>query len=622
MSLREVKTMDNFQKEYKGVSGKRTMLRNKLLIVIAVVFVITATASVFLWPSGPIKPAVIPLGDYSYTIEYVDYQINKLMKEHDLPSVVVALIDDQEVVYKQAYGFSNIEEQTPATLDAIYKLGSITKVFTGIEIMRMYEEGLIDLDAPITDYLPDFSINSRFSSSEPITIRSILAHRSGLPRNDTLLQWYWEARPDVFTALTDSLSDAYQAFPVGYRYKYSNIGYNVLGRIIEVVRGIEPPVENSVGGWPYYMRDEILLPIGMNDTGFGSDSLLYGRDSTLNVAMGYYNEDGKNKPYNQFDIINLASGNMQSTMSDMITFAKYLLRIDEEDESKVIGKDTLWSMFEEQYTGPRDPKTNGLTWITDKKELGELIVFHDGTNHGFISMIALMPEKNLGFIVFTNSDSFEDVQNQLTFDTLKLMLETKHGIIVPEKEKAKEIDIDKNTLENYVGKYVINGEIIEIILSGNQLKAVYQGQKITMIPISQSKFRLSHWLANVENIELEFFVDSPDDEDIMIVTMGDYFICPRYPGIEEVPTLWSDLVGEYDIYPRIPSAYSDTELLGTIEIKVEGDVLMTADSKILKPISNTEIIIVGGIFDGETMVYDEETGNITWQNVVYQPVKS
>ena len=594
----------------------------KLLVIITTVIAIAVVVAVLLWPSGPKKPAVIPLGDYSYTIEYVDYQINKLMKNHNLPSVVVALIDGQDVVYEQAYGLSNIEEQTPATLDTIYKLGSITKLFTGIEVMRMYEEGLIDLDAPISEYLTDFSINHKFSSSEPITIRSILAHRSGLPRNGTLLEWYWEARPDVLKTLTASLDDAYQAFPVGFRYKYSNIGYNLLGRIIEVIRGIEPPAPNVAGGWPYYMRDEILIPIGMNNTGFGSDPLLYGRDSKLNVAMGYYNESGKNKPYNQFDIIYLASGNMQSTMHDMVKFAQFILRVGATDENQIIGKDTLWSMFEEQYSRPRDPQTNGLTWFTDKKQLGELVVFHSGTNQGFISMIALMPERDLGFIVFSNSDNFEDAQNQLALDTLKLMLETKYGIIPQEEYPAEAVGVSMDILERYVGKYVINGEIIEIILSGDQAKAIYQDQKVTMVPTSQTEFRLSHRLADVENIELEFFVDSPDDEDIMIVAMGDYFVCPRYPNIEEVPTLWADLIGKYDVYPRIPSIYSDVETLGTIEIRIEDNILLTTDKKTLKPISDTEIIIVGGVFDGETMIYDDETGNITWQNVVYKPIES
>jgi len=595
--------------------------RNRSLIITTVIVAAAVAAGILFWPYGLSKPDVIPLGDYSYTIEYVDYQVNRLMNKYDLPSVVVALIDDQDIVYKQAYGLANLETKKPATLDTVYKLGSITKLFTGIEIMRMHEEGLVGLDTPIIEYLPDFSINSRLSSSEPITIRSILAHRSGLPRNGTLLSWYWEARPNVLKTVTDSLADAHQAFPVGYRYKYSNIGYDILGRIIEVIRGIESPSPEAVSGWPYYMSDELLIPMGMKDTAFGSDPLLYGKAPTVNVAMGYYQEDGKNKPYNQFDIIELASGNMQSTMHDMIKFAQYLLSVGESGTEQIISRDTLWSMYEEQYTKPRDPKPNGLTWFTDKTQLGELVVLHSGTNQGFISMIALMPEKNLGFIVFSNSDAFEDLQNQLAIDALRLMLETKYGIIPREEKPARAVAVNKSILERYVGKYVLNGEIIEVVFDGNKPKAIYQDQKITMIPISQSRFRLSHWLADVENIELEFFVDNLNDEDIMVVNMGDYFVCPRYPDIQDSPPLWEELTGKYDIYPRIPSKYSDTETLGTIEIKVEEGVLLTSDEKVLKPISDTEILIVGGIFDGETMIYDTQTGTITWQNVIYKPLR-
>jgi hypothetical protein len=141
-----------------------------------------------------------------------------------------------------------------------------------------------------------------------------------------------------------------------------------------------------------------------------------------------------------------------------------------------------------------------------------------------------------------------------------------------------------------------------------------------MVPISQSRFRLNHWLADVEHIELEFFVDDPDDEDIMIVNMGDYFVCPRYPDIEEVPASWGELVGEYDIYPRVPSVYGHAGTLGELEIKVEDGVLLTSDNRILGPISDTEILIIGGIFDGETMIYDSQTGTITWQNVIYEPL--
>ncbi len=82
--------------------------RNRALIIITVIVAAAVAAGIIFWPSGPSKPDLIPLGDYSYTIEYVDYQVNRLMNKYDLPSVVVALIDDQDVIYKQAYGLANL----------------------------------------------------------------------------------------------------------------------------------------------------------------------------------------------------------------------------------------------------------------------------------------------------------------------------------------------------------------------------------------------------------------------------------------------------------------------------------------------------------------------------------
>lgn len=598
---------------------KRFNVKNRMLIIGGAMLLIIAGMVALFWPSEPSKPTTIPRGDYSYTIEYLDYQVEKMMHKQELPSVCVAMIDDQEIIYASAYGMADIENEVPATLDTVYKMGSITKLFTGIEIMRSVEVGLIDLDAPITDYLPDFSIQPGSYSSEPITVRSLLSHRSGLPRNDSLPGWYWDARPDILKAQTDSLAETYQAFPVGYRYKYSNAGYNVLGRIIEVVREIKPPVEGSAGGWPYYMNEEVLQTLGMNDSSFGSRMLLYGEQPRLAVAMGYHYPDGKPVPVNQFDIIELASGLFQSTMNDMIAFAQYLFNIGETNEIGIIRKETLWSMFKEQYVQNRDPQPQGLTWFTDTRLLGELVVLHTGTNQGFISMIALLPEKKLGFIAFSNGTRFEDLQNELTFKILGLMLETKYGIVPPTNEQVEEVDIGKEILKKYVGTYIIRDETLDITLSGDRLKAEYQGQKIDMIPVGGSKFRLNHWLIDLTDVEIEFFVDDPALEDIMIVYMGDYFICPRYLVVDDIPDAWEKLIGEYELYLRHPSEYSDEDILGTAVIMVEKGMLIMSDGKYLNPISSSQILIVGGIFDGETMIYDEDTGTITWQNLVYMP---
>ena len=183
----------------------------------------------------PKKPDPIPPGDYTYTVDYAEHRIHQLMKQHHLPSVAVALIDDQDTVWQAAFGLANVEKDVPATVGTVYKLWSIAKVLTAIETMRLAEEGLVDLDAPITDYLPDFSVQSRFADSAAITIRSILAHHSGLGRNECRSMMYLPQGRNVLRELVESVKDCHMAFPVGYRYKYTNIGPDILGYIIQAI---------------------------------------------------------------------------------------------------------------------------------------------------------------------------------------------------------------------------------------------------------------------------------------------------------------------------------------------------------------------------------------------------
>jgi CubicO group peptidase (beta-lactamase class C family) len=149
------------------------MLKRKRVKTVAglIFLVLLAGGSFWVWQrTPPEKPDLIPPGDYSYTLDYAQHRIHQLMKQHHFPSVAVSLIDDQEVIWQAAFGLANVEDETPATVDTVYKLWSVAKVFTAIETMRLVEEGFVDLDAPITEVLPDFSIQSRFPDSEPITI--------------------------------------------------------------------------------------------------------------------------------------------------------------------------------------------------------------------------------------------------------------------------------------------------------------------------------------------------------------------------------------------------------------------------------------------------------------------
>jgi CubicO group peptidase (beta-lactamase class C family) len=556
-------------------------------------------------------------------VDYAEHKIHQLMRQHHLPSVAVALIDDQDTIWQAAFGLANVEKDVAATTDTVYKLWSVAKVFTAIETMRLVEEGLVDLDAPITDYLPNFSIHSRFPDSEPITIRSILAHRSGLPRNECHRVPYRPWDQDILEKMVASLQDCHMAHPVGHRFKYSNIGPDVLGYIVEELRGEY---------YPRYMKENLLTPIGMENSAF----LSAGVPAQEDLALGYEYYKGEYYPLEQGDIPSFPSGNLYSTIEDMSAFVKFVFRGGEANGRQVIKPETLALMFEDQFGSQRDPQPMGLGWKTARVLGSELLVWHDGgPDDGTGSLVALLPERRLGVVLFANEVSFGGpVAVSLAIEILERMLETKHGIVPPADKTPEPVDLGQAVLDTYVGRYIAFGQVMDVSLSGGRLKGNIQGMKLDLIPVDQTRFRVGHWLLDLgladllalpmdlRELEVEFLVGDETDQDVMIINMADvsYEICPRYPEFTGVPAMWQDLVGVYTLAGRLPSGHAGSEIVGRDEILVEDGVLkMPGTVGPLKPISETEIIILSGPFAGETLVRDPTTGYLYHQWVVYKP---
>ncbi|WP_420644561.1 serine hydrolase domain-containing protein [Candidatus Leptofilum sp.] len=604
--------------------------RKKFLRFLGIaVLILLVSGGVWRWQSAPPrKPDSIPLDDYSYTIAYAEYRIERLMKQYHLPSTAVSLIDDQTIIWQEAFGLANIAGEIPATPDTLYKMYSIAKVFTAIEMMRLVEEGLVDLDAPITDYLPEFSIHSRFPDNHPITVRAILAHHAGLPRNGcTAVTWYGG---DVMEELAASLANCQMTFPVGVHYKYSNIGSNVLGAIIQNVRG-KP--------FPYYMEDELLMPVGMQNSAFLTADLPAQNNE---IAVGYEYVEGDYYPIEQGDHVMLASGNMYATLADMTTFAQFILGDGTANGTQIIKPETLHQMGEDQYSRPQDPQPMGLGWKTAQVFGAERLIWHDGgASEGVGSLIALLPERKLGVVLLANENSFEgSVSVFLALDLLAQMMEAKYGLIPSEYVAPEPIDIDLPLLAAYEGKYVAWGQALPVSLNGDRLQLDFQGIKLNLIPVSQTKFQVEHWLLRLpleeyfllpvelgplREMEVEFQPGDESSDDIMILNFSGvaYEICPKYPEITNIPALWQALAGEYELFRRLPSGGVGSEVFGHDAIRIEDGILrMPGVIGPIIPISETEIVILSGSFAGELMEYDPDSGALYHQWVVYKPAES
>ena len=572
---------------------------------------------------APKKPEPIPQGDYSYTVDYAKFRLGQLMKRHDLPGVALAMVDDQEIIWQGAIGLANVEEGVPATEKTIYKMWSMAKAFTALETMRLVEEGLVELDAAVTDYLPDFAIQSRFLDAQPITIRSLLTHHSGLPRNGCQHLDRGSPGPTALRRVVESLKDCWLAYSPGTRFKYSNVGVDTLGRIIEVMRG---------ESFAAYMSEHILGPTGMDSSAF----LASGTPANREIAPGYEYWEGDYYPIEQGDIVKLASGNLYSTIEDMGAFLQFLFRDGAAGGGQLIGPDTLELMFQGTGSSARDPMPMGLGWKTARILGAEQLVWHDGgPTDGTGSFVAFLPERKLGIVLISNQTGFEaSIAAFLAVDLFELMIETKNGSAATTETAAERVDVDQSVLESYVGRYAAYGQLLEVTRSGNRLKGTMQGMTFDLIPVGNATFQVSHWLLKLglgsllpippglEETRIRFYTGEDSDEDLLILSVADFAheVCPRVPDLTEDLTLWEHVAGDYDLLYRMPDGRAGSQVLGQTAIKMEEGVLQMAGYVgPMWSVSDTEIIVLSGSFAGETMVRDPGTGEIRHQSIIYRP---
>jgi len=559
--------------------------------------------------------------EYPNTISLIEKESKRLMRKYHLPALAISVVDDQKIVYQQAKGSIDLENNIAAAPESVFKLWSLAKVFTAIEIFREVEEGLIDLDAPITDYLPDFSIKSRFNDPGSISTRDLLAHRAGLPRSEGLMPDSNERDISLLEKFEIGASNCYMAYPVQYRYKYSNLGYDLLGRVIENARQM---------GYYQYMEEYILDDLGMNNSHFYKEGF---RDSLL-IAKGYEYYRRSYHPLIQYNINNVPSGNLFSTIEDLTTFLRAVF------EGKVFKNEaTMALMFKDYYSNPKDPETMGLGWKTVGIDNKELLIWHDGgPTEGIGSLIAFLPGKKIGIALVGNGTTLSGGYSlPFAMEILNSLLEEKEGITPAKAEKPIRIKLDHDALREVEGKYVAFGTIMEIKARENKLKTKIGGIGLNLLPLDDGEFAVSNWMHRIgltklfklpidlSKIRISFINKTSEDSCYMIVNMGSmsHEICPLYPQIISIPEYLTGLEGEYKVAELLPGNKIGNYSGQSIHISLEDNVwTMSGIYGPIIPLSEQYIQIVGGPFNGETMEYNADSGNIVHQKTIFIPMKA
>ncbi|MDY0281960.1 MAG: serine hydrolase domain-containing protein [Salinivirgaceae bacterium] len=526
------------------------------------------------------------------------------MKKNDVTGLSIALVYDQKVVWSEGFGYADKVGNVPATPETVYRVGSISKLFTATAVMQLAEQGIIDIDKPLQSYLPEFSIKSRFTDTGPITPRSIMTHHSGLPSE--LLKGMWNKSPEPFENEVKLLRDEYAAYPPNYVYSYSNVGVTILGHALEKVSGHD---------FSTHLTISLLQPLGMAHSKFDPAP-----DHSLLAAKAYR----KGAEADELPLRVVPAGGLNSTVLDLSRFMKMVFAGGRVGERQIIKTETLAEMLHPQNADvPLDLDLRiGLGWFLgslsgiDVKKTGP-VAQHDGGTLYHRSQMIVLPEQKLGVVVLSNSATAGEVVCNVATEALKLAFEAKSGIRQHAQKQVKQRtgSLPKENLQAYEGRYATIAGVINVTRQADYLRTEVMGKAVRLVPRVDGLLGLQYRLLGLFPISLGqmdydgFSVACVAGHDILKVrSLGQELLLGERIKLVPIPEKWVRRTGEYEIINRDDDAVlidnlclrQDNGLLimdYTVPLFLDGRM-----GKAITPLSDTEAITYGlGRNMGETI---------------------
>lgn len=562
--------------------------------------------------SPPPKPETRVPGDYAYTKDYIRWFTLQQMKKHNVTGLSLALIDDQRVVWAEGFGYADKAHNVPATPDTLYRAGSITKLFTATAVMQLAERGLLDLDQPIKTYLPEFSFKTRFPDASPITIRHVLTHHSGLPRD--MLRGMWSSTPQPFATVLDDLTTSYVLHPPNYIFSYSNLGMTVLGQVIE-----------RLSRMPYatYVSRKIFEPVGMTtasiETGVAASPL-----------MAHAYNRGKEEP--ELSLRDIPAGGLNASVVDLARFVQMVFAQGRAGDHHVVKPETLTMMLTPQNGNvPLDLDLKmGLGWLLS--DMGDLqlhnvgtVASHAGGTFHFLSQLITLPDHKLGAVVMSNSSDAAEAVTKIAEKLLASGLEAKLGLAVEEATHTDTpvIPLSPEQLTESEGRYSTVVGLLKVARSEDHLRAEAMGKSFRLVPRSQQELGIEYKWLGLFPIDLgqlgkvTFSRATMAGRDVLIARnpqQSRMVVGERIHPVP-IPPSWLRRVGRYEIMDlpeeevsvdRLRLSVQDEFLVVTGRFTKPKPVEFTLA---LEPLSDTEAVVMGlGFGTGETLEVIQQSG--------------
>jgi CubicO group peptidase (beta-lactamase class C family) len=365
-------------------------------------------------------------------------KIAEVIKSGRLPGFAIGVVKNGKLIYAKGFGVAKLGASTPVTSRSLFHMASVTKTFVATAVMQLVEQGKIDLDSPITKYLPYFKMDDE--RYRDIKVRQMLSHTSGIP--DTT-NYHWD-QPEyddkALERFVRSTANQKLIFAPGEKFAYSNTAYEILGDLIAKVSGET---------FEDYVQHHILTPLGMKD------STLLVRQANASLLTSPHVEEGgqlvvsKVFPYNR---AHAPSSTLYSNIDDMSRWAIANLNHGEFEGRRILKRETAELMWQPVVSASN--MKEGISWFT-KDLQGHRLVMHDGGDIGFQSRLLLAPDDSVAVIAMANYAAGDKDNLQFATDALKIMLDLKPAAPATANTTAPAVtEESKQTADEVLASYV------------------------------------------------------------------------------------------------------------------------------------------------------------------------
>ncbi|MFP4013729.1 MAG: serine hydrolase domain-containing protein [Chitinispirillaceae bacterium] len=546
-------------------------------------------------------PQISTPGDYQPALDYIRKHVPNEMKRSKTAGLSICVVDSGRILLSEGFGYANLDTKEKVRSGTGFITGSVSKVFTATAIMQLVENDAIALDSPLTTYIPEFSIRTR-TDSRPITVRDLLTHHSGLPCD--IVNGFFRGQDQcngcdtAFRNLPSLLSDQFTSFEPGTTFSYSNLGFSLLGHIIERVSGVT---------YESYMDQNIFDKVGMN-----SSAVQFDHKRIRSFSKGYISKKSISAPY----IRDIPAGALVSSADDLARFMRAILTAGEQTDTKPLKKSTLDLMWTEQNSTVEtdlDFRT-GLTYIlSNPTRIPSRVAWHTGDLPPYHAAMAMLPDSKLGVAVLTNSLQGADLPAELAITALEHIYEAKTGKPLTEKRKPIQKTVySQSELDEIAGFYATPFGLCRVKRSGMSLNLTLAGIPLSLKQNSDSTFTPYIKLLGFIPLNLPMLKHTTFS---FHKVNGKNLLSYRYRGItlergikftpEPISAAWTKRAGLYTVVNQVSTPMKEKEMKRMFDIdKIDLGVdtkdhilyirLKGQNSRIpLKEISNHEALIQG-----------------------------